>query len=196
MVSKSLKKYLITKLNKSDEEELNEEDFNNVEEISINRKNILDEEEDYDFKDFLLLKNLKFLSIQDFKIRNFETNVINRMLNLKAVQMNNCKISSRCSLTGNLELISFQNCKNLKIDYVRNLKNLKVLKISGYKKINLKGISNLKNIEKIYFRNSNLKNESEILKLPNLDYINLAESKYKVNLEKLLKDSIKIEKEL
>jgi hypothetical protein len=196
MISKSLKKYLITKLNKSDEEELDEEDFNKIEEISINLKNISDEEEDYDFKDFLLFKNLKFLSIQNFKIRNFETNIINRISNLKAVQMTNCKISSRCSLTGNLELISFHNCKNFKLDYIRNLKKLKVLKISGYKRINLKGISNLKNIEKLYFRNTKLEREMEILNLQNLDYINLTESKYKQKLEDLLPKSVKIEKEL
>ena len=110
--------------------------------------------------------------------------------------MTNCKISSKSTLQGNLELISFRNCKNFSLRYISKLKSLKVLKVGNGKKLNLKGISIFKNIEKLYFRNIKLTNSLELVNLPNLKYLNLAESKYSKKLEKRLARDIEIDKTL
>ena len=196
MISKELKEYLFLKLNKKEGEDLTEEDLDKVEEISLNSKTIDFQERRYDFKDFQKFKNLKFLILQNFKIRNYETNISNRIDSLCAVQMTNCKISSKSTLQGNLELISFRNCKNFSLRYISKLKSLKVLKVGNGKKLNLKGISIFKNIEKLYFRNIKLTNSLELVNLPNLKYLNLAESKYSKKLEKRLARDIEIDKTL
>ncbi len=194
MISNGLEKYLILKLNKKGN--FNEKDFEKIEEISLNFKELNSQKLDYDFKDFLKFENLKFLSLQNFNIKNYETNIINRIKSLCAVQMTNCKISSKSTLQGNLELISFQHCKNLKIKYISNLKKLKILKIGNNKRISVKGISKLKSLEKLYFRDIKLSYSRELELLPNLSYINLAESKYSKNLEKNLSNNIEIDKSI
>ena len=194
MISKGLEKYLILKLNKKGD--FNEKDFEQIEEISLNCKDLNSQNLDYDFKDFLKFENLKFLSLQNFNIKNYETNIINRIKSLCAVQMTNCKISSKSTLQGNLELIAFQHCKNLKIKYISNLKKLKILKIGNNKRISVKGISKLKALEKLYFKNIKLSYSRELELLPKLSYINLAESKYSKNLEKNLANNIEIDQSI
>ena len=73
---------------------------------------------------------------------------------------------------------------------------MQVLKIGNCKKINLKGIENFQYIKKLYFRRVKLQHSLEILKLQNLKYINLAESKYSNKLEEKLKKGIQIDKTL
>ena len=77
MISNGLEKYLILKLNKKGN--FNEKDFEKIEEISLNFKELNSQNLDYDFKDFLKFENLKFLSLQNFNIKNYETNIINRI---------------------------------------------------------------------------------------------------------------------
>ena len=60
MISNGLEKYLILKLNKKGN--FNEKDFEKIEEISLNFKELNSQNLDYDFKDFLKFENLKFLS--------------------------------------------------------------------------------------------------------------------------------------
>ena len=74
------------------------------------------------------------------------------------------------------------------------MKKLKILKIGNNKRISVKGISKLKSLEKLYFRNIKLTYSRELELLPNLSYINLAESKYSKNLEKNLSKNIEIDK--
>ena len=70
MISNGLEKYLILKLNKKGN--FNEKDFEKIEEISLNFKELNSQNLDYDFKDFLKFENLKFLSLQNFNIKNYD----------------------------------------------------------------------------------------------------------------------------
>ena len=92
MISSGLKKYLLLKLNKKEEREILPSDFDKIEEISLNNADCKTYNVEYDLKDLMLFKNLKFLSIQNFKIRNYETNIINRIQSLCAVQMVNSEM--------------------------------------------------------------------------------------------------------
>ena len=53
LLSESLTKYIKQKQNLPDDYELNEEDMDNIIEISINGKDVDGNENDYDFKDFM-----------------------------------------------------------------------------------------------------------------------------------------------
>lgn len=196
MISSGLKKYLLLKLNKNDEDEILPSDFDKIEEISLNNLDCEKYNIEYDFKDLMLFKNLKFLSVQNFKIRNYETNIINRISSLCAVQMVNCEIFSKSTLQNNIELISFQNCKKFSLYYLKNLKKIKILKIENCRSIDLRKIYAFSSIERIYLKNVKIKNISKLLQLPNLKYINLAESKYSRRFEAKIPNNIELDKSL
>ena len=139
---------------------------------------------------------MKFLNLQNFEIRNFETNIINRLTELKALQFTNCTIKSKCTLRNNVEFIAFSNCKKFKLNYIYNLKKLVTLKIENEKSVNLNKINLLKNIEKIYLKNTKIKNSLELLSLPKIQYINVAGSKYSGKLEKNIPEYVEFSKDL
>lgn len=191
LVSKSLKNYLLNKFNVKNIEDI---DFNKIEEVSLNaieENGIL---ADYDFKDFEKFKNLKYVSLQNFTINNFETNEINRCKNIEAIQFSNCIIKSKSRLQNNLKIISFDNCKRVKIYYISLLKNLQILKLSNLKVINLSKIVFLRNLRKIYFENDRIFNFIKLVSLKKLEYIRIVKCKYNKYSERKVSKQIQIEK--
>jgi hypothetical protein len=181
-------------LNKLDITEITEENLNSIEEISLNAIGNNGIKNNYDFRDFNKLPNLKFISLQNFTIKNYETNAINRCANLEGLQFAHCIIKSKSRLQGNLEIISFDQCKNLHFKYISILKNLKILKFSNILFLNLKNIGMLKNIEKIYFENGRIFNFKELANLKKLLYIRIVKCKWNKSQEKFLNENIEIEK--
>lgn len=178
MKSKSLEKYLLSKYEIEKLEDLN---FDEVEELLLNKIEHQDES-DYDFRDFEEFKNLRYISLENFKIRNFETNELGRCKKLSAIQFSNCIFKSKSRLRGNIKVASFNNCKGLKIRYLSLLKNLEVLKISNFNKINLKCINYyLKNLEKVTFENTKIYNLKSTAKLKNLTDLEMVNCKFSKN---------------
>ena len=150
--SNSLTEYIKQKLNLPLDVELSDEDLAKITEISINGKDLDGRINDYDFKDFMCLSNLQYLSLQNFVIDNYETNIINRIKTIKAVQFTDCKMKSKSTLFGNIEMLSFTSCSKLDSKYFCNLKSLNTVKINLCGKVNLeaaKQMVNLKNIDVI-----------------------------------------------
>lgn len=183
--------YLLKKLNVS---EITTEELNKVKEISLNAIGNNGIKNDYDFRDFEKLKNLKFVSLQNFVIKNYQTNEINRCLKIEGLQFSNCIFKSKSRLQGNIEKISFDNCKRLSFKYVSILKKLKIINFSNIMFINLKRIGKLKNLEKIYFENDIILNFKKLAELKNLLYIRLINCKWDKTQEKYLNKSIEVEK--
>lgn len=191
LVSKSLENYLLNKLNVDKIEDI---DLNKVEEISINAIEENGNLGDYDFKDFVQFENLKYISLQNFTINNYETNEINRCKHIKAIQFSNCTMKSKSRLQINVKVISFDNCKRFKLYYISLLKNLQVLKISDFKVINLTNIKSLRNLEKIYFDNGRIFNFAKLKDLKNLMHVRIVRCKWNKRAEKKLSEQIEIEK--
>ena len=190
MKSKSLSKYLLSKYNLKSIEDL---DLDIVEELSLN-KIVGNEIQDYDFSDFECFKNLKYLSLQNFKINNYETNELGRCKNLSAIQFSNCIFNSKSRLIGNIKVISFNNCRRFKLKYLGILKNLEVLKVSNLKIMNLKNAYFcIKNIEKIYFENIKIINFKELSKLKKLNLIEIVNCRWNKNSVKYFSKDIQIE---
>lgn len=190
-LSNDFENYLLKKLNVS---EITTEELNKVTEISLNAIGNNGIKNDYDFRDFEKLKNVKFISLQNFIIKNYQTNEINRCPKLEGLQFSNCILKSKSRLQGNIEKISFDNCKKLRFRYVSILKKLKVVNFSNIMFINLKRIGMLKNLEKIYFENGIILNFKKLAELKNLLYIRITNCKWNKTQEKYLNKNIEIEK--
>ena len=191
LVSKSLENYLLNKLNVK---KIENTELEKIEEITLNAMDENGNHHDYDFKDFKKITNLKYLSLQNFIINNYETNEINRCKNLKGVQFSNCTIKSKSRLQNNIKVISFNNCKSFKIYYISLLKNLQILKLINQKMVNIFYITNLKNLEKIYFENTCILNFRKLKELKKLLYIRLTKCKWNKLGQKYLESRIEIEK--
>lgn len=176
MKSKSLEKYLLSKYELEKIEDLNLEV---VEELLLNKIEH-NNEADYDFRDFEKFKNLKYLSLQNFKINNYETNELSRCKKISAIQFSNCNFNSKSRLSGNIKVVSFNNCKGVKIKYLSLLRKLEVFKVSNFKSINLKDANlYLKNLEKICIENTKIYNFSALEGLNKLVSIELINCKWK-----------------
>ncbi len=189
-LSKDFENYLLKKLEVS---EVTNDKLKNVEEISLNAIDNNGIKYNYDFRDFEKLENLKFISLQNFIINNYQTNEINRCPKVEGVQFSNCIMKSQSRLQGNIQIISFDNCKRLRFKYISLLKSLHILKISNNKYINLKNIGILKNLEKVYFENGRVLHLKNLYCLKNLRYIRMTKCKWNKMQEKLLNENVEIE---
>jgi len=191
LVSKDFENYL---LNKCNAEKIEEIDLSCIEEISLNAINEKGNLCDYDFKDFQKLNRLKYVSLQNFIINNYETNIINRCKSIEGLQMTNCIIKSKSRLQNNIKVISFENCKMFRMYYISLLKRIQVLKLYSLKSVNLKDIAYLKQIEKICFENEKIVNLRKLLLLKYLTKIKMVNCKYNKIAELKLEKYIEIEK--
>lgn len=189
-LSNDFENYLLKKLEVS---EITDDKLNNVEEISLNAIDNNGIKYNYDFRDFEKLPNLKFISLQNFIINNYQTNEINRCSKVEGLQFSNCIMKSQSRLQGNMQILSFENCKKLRFKYISILKNLHILKISNNRIINLKNIGILKNLEKVYFENGRVLHLKNLSSLKNLRYIRMTKCKWSKAQEKLLDENIEIE---
>lgn len=190
-LSNDFNNYLLKKLNVS---EITDDKLENIEEISLNAIDNNGIKYNYDFRDFEKLPNLKFISLQNFVINNYETNEINRCINIEGLQFSNCILKAKSRLQGNINILSFDNCLGLRANYISLLKNLKILKVSNIKIINLKNIAILKSIEKIYFENGRIINFKNLSKLKKLRLVGITNCKWNKSHEKYLDETIEIEK--
>ena len=189
MKSKCLEQYLLSKYGV---DSIHNPDINKVEDISLNRVND-NIYQDYDFKDFEEFKKLKYMSLQNFKIKNYETNELGRCKKISAIQFSNCKFKSKSRLKGDLKLISFNNCKGFKIDYLGLIKNLEIIKFSNIRAVNLKSANYyLKNLQKAYFENVQIYNFGKLSKLKNLILVEVINCKWNKNSLKLFSNQTKI----
>lgn len=190
MKSKSLERYLLDKYNLKDIKDLN---LKEVDELILNKINGK-EKTDYNFSDFEEFTNLKYLYLQNFTIRNYETNEIGRCKKIVAIQFSNCKFKSKARLIGDIKVTSFNNCNGVKIKYLSLLKNIEVLKISNCRKINLKRINNyFRNLERIYFENTKIYNFNLLAKLKKLLFIEVINCKWNKNSVRFFSENVKIE---
>ena len=191
MRSKTLEKYLLNKFELDNIEDINLEE---VEELLLNNNDNNGKKLDYDFRDFENFKNLKYISLQNFEIKNFETNELNRCKKISAIQFSNCKFKSKSRLQGNIKVISFNECKNFKIEYLSLLKDLEVLKISNLKKLDMKKAKfAIKNIEKLYLENITICNFKSLSKLKKLKSIQILNCKLNQKVLKVFPKNIRIE---
>lgn len=190
-LSNDFEDYLLKKLDIS---EITDEDLSEITEISLNNIDNNGTRKNYDFRDFEKLKNLKFISLQNFIIKNYQTNEMNRCKKLEGIQFSNCILKSASRLQGNIKILSFDNCKRLRFKYISLLKSLQIVKFTNIKFMNLKNIVILKSLEKIYFENGRILNFKNLANLKNLVLVRITNCKWNKSDEKYLNSNVEIEK--
>lgn len=180
--------YILLKLNKK---ELEKNDLDMIEEISIKS----DKKIKFEIRDLEKFKNLKSLTLQEFKINNYETNTINRCKKIESLQFINCKFNSKSRLlSNNIKTLVIDNCKNLKYKYFTKLEKMTNLKIYNIRKVDSRRISKLAYLEKLTLNNTKVKNSIYLKNLNRLSILNLKGSKYNKILIELLKNKLQIER--
>ncbi len=170
--NKSISNYVMYKLSKIDND-FSFEELNKVDELVINLKDIINDEEDFNFDDIRKFNNLKRLTLRFFEI-NLKTILILNIINkLQDITFDNCKINNLNKLK-ELKSLSLINC-NVNVNVIENMKSLEYLTIIN-DRINLNILNNLNN-----------------LKYLNLSYCKVKGELYNINIETLCIDNTNIE---
>ena len=141
--SKGFISYLLDLLDKLSIDDVEDEEINSITDIVLVKN---DKDDDYNFIDLEMFPNLKELVLINFKIDNFETNVLNRCKSLRKVEFVDCNIVSKSRLLNeNITDLSIDHCKINNI-YFSKTKNLKILKVKNIKLFDAKKIVRLINL--------------------------------------------------
>lgn len=189
--SKSFTNYLLKLLNKLSIDDIEEKEINTITDIVLVKN---DKDDDYNFIDLEMFPNLKELVLINFKINNFETNVLNRCKSLQKVEFVDCKIVSKSRLlNNNITNLSISNCK-VKNVYFSKAKNLKILNVKNIKLFDAKKIVRLINLEELRVNDTKIKSSKYLSSVAKLKFLNLTGSKYDKELECSLSSNIVFEK--
>ena len=183
--------YLLNLLDKLSIDDVEDEEINSITDIVLVKN---DKDDDYNFIDLEMFPNLKELVLINFKIDNFETNVLNRCKSLRRVEFVDCNIVSKSRLLNeNIIDLSIDNCRINNI-YFSKTKNLKIIKVKNIKLFDAKKIVRLINLEELRINDTRIKSSKYLSSIVKLKFLNLTGSKYDKDLEKSLSNNILFEK--
>lgn len=171
--SHDLKEFLYLKLGKNKEEALFDEDLNGIDELDLNKLDIIGEETDVTIEDIVFFNNLKNLYLSNFVLDDKCVSLINSRANLEFLQINNCIFQNNENLKVNAKHIAIIDSENIKLSKIEDTDNLEKLHIVNCACVDLTGISQLTNLKKVYLQNMDLNDLSEVVKIKGLVYLNL-----------------------
>ena len=190
--SKVVENAILEKVFKTNIDELTEEDI-----ASINNLVIENEKKSVkiDLLDLEKLPNLKSLILINFKINNYETNILNRCKNLEKVEFVRCKIVSKSRLLNeNIKNVYIDNCSKVRSNYINKVMNVETLFINNIRKFDAQNIIRLAKLQNLTINNVRIKASKYLLKIVKLNYLNLIDSKYDKSIEKRLSNNVVFEK--
>ena len=190
--SKFIENAILEKVYKNSIDELTEDDI-----FSINNLVLENEKKNVkvDLLDLEKLTNLKSLMLINFKINNYETNILNRCKSLEKVEFVNCSIVSKSRLLNeSVKSVSIDNCTRMRSSYINKVINVETLIINNIKKFDAHNMVRLAKLENLTINNVRVKSAKYLLKIVKLNYLNLINSKYDKSIEKRLAKNIIFEK--
>ncbi len=174
-------------------------DVNNIEEIediSIQDINLMENKLNIDLTEIAKLRNLKNVSLKFFEITDEVIESINKLEFLETIDFSMCVFKNTKVLQPKLKSVIIYNCQdfninilngntileNLQITHsgivdiheISNFKDLKYLKIAHCNAISIPSIATLQNLEQIYLNHIEIPYDIDISKMPNLKYISLS----------------------
>lgn len=189
--SKGFINYLLEVFDKLSIDEVKEKELKTITDVILVKN---DKDDEYNFIDLEMFPNLQEIVLINFKIDNFETNVLNRCKNLKKVEFVDCDIVSKSRLLNeNITELGIDRCK-INNSYFGDAKGLKLLTVQNVKLFDVKKIGRLINLEELRVNYTKLKSANYLSRIVKLKFLNLTGSKYDKNLEKSLSDRIHFEK--
>lgn len=189
--SKGFINYLLELFDKLSIDEVKEKELKSITDVILVKN---DKDDEYNFIDLEMFPNLQEIVLINFKIDNFETNVLNRCKNLKKVEFVDCDIVSKSRLLNeNITELGIDHCK-INNSYFGDAKGLKLLTVQNVKLFDVRKIGRLINLEELRVNYTKLKSANYLSRIVKLKFLNLTGSKYDKNLEKSLSNRIHFEK--
>lgn len=184
--SDELKEFICLKLGKKSNNAIYDEDLLKITEISLNGLDLIGNPTDISIYDLIFFKNLTTLYISNKQISDRELDIINKLSNLRFLQLNNCVFSDNKKMEVALSGLVINNCQKVKINIYSDIKTLETLHIINCDNVDISGISSLSNLVKLFLQNLILEEINEVQDLKRLEYLNLNGSRIK-DLEKIYK---------
>lgn len=172
--------------------------LNNIEEIediSIQDINLMQNKLNIDLTEIVKLKNLKSISLKFFDITDEIIEAINQLNAMENIEFSMCRFKTKKKLSRNIKSVIIYNCQDFELDIVNEninleelqlvhsgmmdvaklsiFKNIKYLKLSDCSVISIPKISGLENLEKLYLNNIELPYDIDITRMLNLKFISL-----------------------
>lgn len=170
-------------------------DIEEIEDISIQDVNLMENKLNIDLTEITKLKNLKTISLKFFEITDDVIDAINQLKNVESIEFSMCVFNTKNRLPSNIKSIFIYNCQefdlnilseNLNLEELQvihsgmidaaNLKifrNIKYLKLSYCSVISIPKLSELKSLEELYLNNIEIKYDIDISQIKNLKKISL-----------------------
>ena len=195
-------------------------DINNIEEvedISIQDINLMQNKLNIDLTEIVKLKKLKNLSLKFFEITDQVIETINQLEHIKRLEFSMCIFKNKIELPEKVQSVIIYNCQDFNtnmlnkntdleelqlihsgivdISNIKKFKKVKYLKIAHCNAISIPSITALENLEQLYLNHIEIPYDIDISKMPNLKFISLSGSnvpnkeKY---IEKLHKQTEKV----
>lgn len=184
--SKELKEYIYLELNKNRAEPIYDEDLEKITDLQLNTLDLIGEQTDVTIFDLIFFKNLKYCTLINMNISDKELDVLNKLQNLKFLQLDNCIFSNNKKLQLKLSDLVINNCSNVKMHIYEDITSLENLHIVNCENVDITGISKLNNLSKLFLQNLQLDEINEVELIKSLKYLNLNGSKI-TNLDKISK---------
>lgn len=181
---REVEKVACFKIGKFGNEELENEDFEKVEELNISNRKFSGESKNVSLEELKLFPNLRRVSLQYFTLNDLAINVINSLQQLEELQLGSCKFENNDQLK-NINLQSlFLNCCEVK-DYTKIYSPKKII-VTGDEYFRLDKLDGKENLERIIFQASRVKGFESIRECSRLRTLTLEETK--VNDKRVLED--------
>lgn len=169
-----------------------------IEDISIQNINLMQNKLNIDLTQIVKLKNLKDISLKFFEISDEIIDAINKLEFLEKIEFSMCIFKTKTELSNRLKSIIIYNCQDFDIDMLNDndtleelqlihsgiiditklceLKKLRNLRIAHCSAISIQNLSVLKNLEQIYLNHLEIPYDIDISKMQHLKLISLSGS--------------------
>lgn len=188
-----------------------------IEDISIQNINLMQNKLDIDLTEIAKLKNLKSIFLKFFDISDEVIDSINKLEHIEKIEFLMCSFTTKKVLSKKIKSLVIYNCKEFDINIlsenkeIENLQlihsgivdisnlimfsNLKYLKLSNCNIISIPKISLLYNLEQLYLNNTEIFYDIDITKIPKLKLISFNGSNVR-NKEQYIKNLLEQKEEL
>lgn len=148
-------------------------DDKNIEELTLNLKNSIGEEIQYDTTYFENLDKLRTITLNGFIIDDNTIEKLNYLKNLKTIIFNHCKFNNKIKLESGIEnvIITYSNIEYLNI--FKNIDKIKSIELIETGEVNMNNFIEMKNLIKLEIYNSKIKNSKRINDFSNLKILKL-----------------------
>ena len=187
-----------------------------IEDLSIQDINLMQNKLNIDLMEIVNLKNLKNLSLKFFEITDRIIETINKLDYIETIEFSMCIFKTKRRLSSKLKSVIIYNCQGFELDMLKEntileelqlihsgivdinnittFKNLKILKVANCNVISIPSIDGLENLEQLYLNHIEILYNIDISKMVNLKLISLSGSnvpnkkKYIENLQEQKKE--------